>query len=50
MGKTIENYSLQVLLGNGVYSQVYKAINTKTNEIVAIKMIKSDKFKELPKL
>ncbi len=50
MGKIIENYSLQSELGRGVYSCVYKAINTITKQEVAIKMVKADKFKELPKL
>ena len=50
MGKLIENYSLQTELGSGVYSKVYKAINVVTKQEVAIKMVKADKFKELPKL
>ncbi len=50
MGKIIDNYSLQLELGSGIYSTVYKAINLKTNEVVAIKMIKTIKFRELPKL
>lgn len=45
MGKQIENYSLQVELGQGVYSRVFKAINTITKQEVAIKMVKADKFK-----
>lgn len=48
--KRIENYSLQMELGSGVYSHVYKAVNLITNQEVAIKMVKADKFKELPKL
>lgn len=50
MGKMIENYSLQSELGRGMYSTVYKAINIKTKQEVAIKMVKSDKFKQYPKL
>ena len=50
MGKIIDNYNLQSELGRGVYSTVYKAINLKKNQEVAIKMVKSDKFRELPKL
>lgn len=45
MGKIIENYSLQYELGSGVYSKVYKAINLKTKQDVAIKMVKAEKFK-----
>lgn len=37
-------------LGSGVYSHVYKAVNIITNQEVAIKMVKADKFKEMPKL
>ena len=50
MGKIIENYSLQELLGQGVYGKVYKGINLKTKQEVAIKVIKADKFTEIPKL
>lgn len=50
MGKIIENYSLQELLGQGVYGKVYKGINLKTKQEVAIKVIKADKFAEIPKL
>lgn len=50
MGKQIENYSLQMELGSGVYSRVFKAINVNTKQEVAIKMVKADKFKEMPKL
>lgn len=50
MGKLIENYSLQIELGSGVYSKVFKAFHVVTKQEVAIKMVKADKFKELPKL
>lgn len=50
MGKQIENYSLQSELGSGVYSRVFKAIHMITKQEVAIKMVKADKFKEMPKL
>ena len=50
MGKIIDNYNLQCQLGSGVYSTVYKAMNMKTKQMVAIKMVKTDKFRELPKL
>jgi serine/threonine protein kinase len=50
MGKMIENYSLQSELGRGAYSTVYRAINMKTKQEVAIKMVKAEKFKQYPKL
>lgn len=33
-----------------MYSTVYKAINMKNKQEVAIKMVKADKFKQFPKL
>lgn len=50
MGKMIENYSLQNEIGRGNYSTVFKAINIKTKQEVAIKMVKAEKFKQFPKL
>ena len=50
MGKIIENYNLQGEIGKGAYSTVYKAVNTKTQEEVAIKMVHAAKFQECPKL
>ena len=32
MGKQIENYSLQIELGSGVHSRVFKAINVVTKQ------------------
>jgi serine/threonine protein kinase len=32
MGKIIENYSLQEVLGQGVYGKVYKAVNLLTKQ------------------
>jgi hypothetical protein len=32
MGKIIENYNLQVEIGKGAYSTVFKALNMKTQE------------------
>ena len=46
----IENYSLQSELGRGMYSTVFKAINMKNKQEVAIKMVKAEKFKQYPKL
>jgi serine/threonine-protein kinase ULK/ATG1 len=50
MGKMIENYSLQNEIGRGMYSTVFRAINIKTKQEVAIKQVKSEKFKQYPKL
>lgn len=49
-GKVIEDYTLQELLGEGQYGKVYKALNLRTNNLVAIKVVKVDKFAEVPKL
>ncbi len=46
----IENYSLQNEIGRGMYSTVFRAINIKTKQEVAIKQVKSEKFKQYPKL
>lgn len=50
MSKVIENYILNEVIGSGQYGKVYKARNMKTEEVVAIKVIPLDKFKEIPKL
>lgn len=50
MGKMIENYQLMNEIGRGMYSTVFKAINMKNKQEVAIKMVKTEKFKQYPKL
>lgn len=50
MSKVIENYILAEVIGSGQYGKVYKAKNMKNEEIVAIKVVKLDKFREIPKL
>lgn len=50
MGKIIENYSLQELVGQGVYGKVFRGVNIKTKEEVAVKVIKTEKFRDIPKL
>lgn len=40
----IGDYKLIEVLGEGTYSTVYKAINTQTKEIHALKLIKIQKF------
>jgi serine/threonine protein kinase len=37
-------------VGEGEYGKVYKATNERNNELVAIKVIKIEKFKMSPKL
>ncbi|EAS03183.1 Serine/Threonine kinase domain protein (macronuclear) [Tetrahymena thermophila SB210] len=49
-GKVIEDYTLHEALGSGQYGKVYKALNVRTNSLVAIKAVKVEKFKEVPKL
>jgi len=49
-GKVIEDYTLQEALGSGQYGKVYRALNVRTNNLVAIKAVKVEKFKEVPKL
>lgn len=48
--KVVENYSLLEVIGAGQYGKVYKALNIKTNSLVAIKVVKIEKFKEVPKV
>lgn len=50
MSKIIENYLLQKVIGSGQYGKVYKAMNMKTNQVFAVKSIKLDKFRIVPKL
>ncbi|CAD8061051.1 unnamed protein product [Paramecium primaurelia] len=48
--KVVENYSLLEVIGSGQYGKVYKAVNIKNNSLVAVKVVKIEKFKEVPKL
>ena len=50
MSKVIENYMLFEVIGSGQYGKVYKGKNIKTEQVVAIKVVKLDKFREIPKL
>ena len=50
MSKVIENYVLQDVIGSGQYGKVYRAKNMKNDQIVAIKVVKLEKFREVPKL
>lgn len=38
------------MLGQGVYGKVFRGINIKTKEEVAVKVIKTEKFRAIPKL
>ncbi len=50
MGKKIENYCLENSVGEGEFGKVYRAVNEKTDQVVAIKVIRIEKFKMSPKL
>lgn len=50
MGKKIENYCLEQVIGEGEFGKVYRAVNEKTDQVVAIKVIRIEKFKMSPKL
>lgn len=50
MSKIIENYMLQDVIGTGSYGKVYKAKNMNNDSVVAIKVIKLEKYREIPKL
>ena len=47
MSKLIENYLLQEVVGSGQYGKVYRAKNIKNESVVAIKVVKLDKFREV---
>ena len=48
--KIVENYKLFEEIGTSQYGKVFKALDTKTGEIVAIKVIPLEKFINVPKL
>ena len=50
MSKLIENYILQEVIGSGQYGKVYRGQNIKDDGVVAIKVVKLGKFREVPKL
>lgn len=50
MNKFIDNYCLNEVLGVGQYGKVYKALNIKTNQLYAVKIVKKQKFDEFDKL
>ncbi len=50
MGKKIENYCLEAAIGEGEFGRVYRATNEKTQQVVAIKVIRIEKYKMSPRL
>lgn len=50
LNKVVENYLLQEIVGSGQYGKVFKSTHQKTGEIFAVKVIKQEKFKNVPKL
>ena len=50
MKKVIENYVLECPVGSGQYGKVFKATHNVSNDVVAIKVVKLEKMKEVQKL
>jgi serine/threonine-protein kinase ULK/ATG1 len=50
MGKTIENYTLLELIGEGSFAKVFKARHLISQKEFAVKVISSEKLKDMPKL
>ncbi|EAR94331.2 Serine/Threonine kinase domain protein (macronuclear) [Tetrahymena thermophila SB210] len=50
MSKVIENYVLKEVIGSGQYGKVFKSTHQKTGQVFAVKVIKLEKFKSVPKL
>ena len=49
-GKKMKKFNFVQKLGSGSYGTVYKAINEKTKDVVAIKVISKSTMKQIPKL
>ena len=45
MSKVIDNYVMMESIGSGQFGKVYKAKNIHSQKIVAIKVLKLNKFK-----
>ena len=50
MSKVIENYILKEAVGSGQYGKVFKSSHAVTGAVYAVQAIKSEKFKNVPKL
>eukprot|EP01017_Pseudomicrothorax_dubius_P031602 TRINITY_DN4053_c0_g2_i2.p1 TRINITY_DN4053_c0_g2~~TRINITY_DN4053_c0_g2_i2.p1 ORF type:complete len:569 (-),score=150.51 TRINITY_DN4053_c0_g2_i2:40-1746(-) len=50
MTKVVENYVLLEVIGSGQFGDVYKGKHITTDEVVAIKVLKLEKFSHTPKL
>jgi len=50
MSKIVDNFCLEEVIGHGQFSLVYRAKHLQSAEVVAIKVIKVQQFKEKPKL
>ena len=50
MGKLIDDYVLNEEIGAGAFGKVFRAYNIKNNQVVAIKVIPKEMFRNTPKL
>ena len=50
MVKIIEHYTLHEQIGEGEYGKVFRGVDRRTQEQVAVKVIAVKRFKENPKL
>jgi len=46
--KIVKEYVLGEVLGEGSYGKVYEALNTKTNQVVALKVAKRKNLQKIP--
>jgi serine/threonine protein kinase len=50
MSKIIEHYALAEPIGSGQYGKVYRARDLRDDSSVAVKVMRLERFKEIPKL
>jgi|JI6StandDraft_1071083.scaffolds.fasta_scaffold10719_6 serine/threonine protein kinase len=50
MPRIVDNYSLNSLIGEGVYGRVYLAHHIKSGQQFAVKVVPMQRFQENPKL
>lgn len=43
----LDNFELTTLVGNGAFASVYRAVNLKTNQVIAIKQIRIEKDQDV---